>query len=360
MGTQSGMGRVFGALAIFAGWLSIPIGAMAGLLTSEFFGLSHVEGDLPPVAVYGLSGPVVLWVFAGAAIVTAVPLASAIVATDPRRPLKLVAVVLAIAGAVLLPDQLGRSFGLPLLVGAASLWVGGELMTRDAGTLGSVVTSAPAPEPALDAGALVPSSVPDATVRDATVPDAAGSTKADSITPSSDPALSGSVPESPPQKASKPIAGRGRRSSRGRPKVPGPVCPWCSTEIEANAEACPNCGATLDEQAANQILIPGLTAVPPALQEYAEAARRRKGRTSLLRMMFSGPPIPDAADAPPPSDAAALRPPSPELKAEMARLDAEIAAGVVPLDADGALPGGSTEGADRAGPEEQPQPPVAP
>jgi hypothetical protein len=323
---------------------------MAGLVTSEFFGLSHVEGDLPPVAVYGISGPVVLWIFAGVAIVTAVPLASAIVATDPRRPVKLVAVVLAIAGAALLPDQLGRSFGLPLLVGAASLWFGGELMMRDTETAGSVATSDPAPEPALDAGAAVPSSVPDA----------AGSTNTDSPNPSSDPALSGSVPTGPPQKASKPTSGRGRRSSRGRPKMPGRVCSWCSTEIEANAEVCPNCGATLDEQAANQILIPGLTEVPPALQEYAEAARRRKGRTSLLRMMFSGPPIPDVADAPPPSDAAALRPPSPELKAEMARLDAEIAAGVVPLDADGTVPGGSTEEADRAGPEERPQPPVAP
>src|ERR1035437_1180018 len=199
MGTQSGMGRIFGARAIFAGWLSIPIGAMAGLLPSEFFGLSHVEGDLPPVAVYGISGPVVLWIFAGAAIVTSVPLASAIVATDPRRPLKLVAVVLRIAGAALLPDQLGRSFGLPLLVGAASLWVGGELMTRDAGTPGSVVTYAPAPEPALDAGAAVPSAV-----RDATVPAAAGSANTDSPPPSSDTALSGSVPTAPPQPTSKP------------------------------------------------------------------------------------------------------------------------------------------------------------
>jgi hypothetical protein len=46
-------------------------------------------------------------------------------------------------------------------------------------------------------------------------------------------------------------------------------------------------------------------------------------------MMFSDTPIPTAIDAPPPSDADALRPPSSELRAEMARLDAEIAAGAI-------------------------------
>jgi hypothetical protein len=44
-------------------------------------------------------------------------------------------------------------------------------------------------------------------------------------------------------------------------------------------------------------------------------------------MIFSDPPIAPVANAPEPSDADALRPPSAALKAEMARLDAEIAAG---------------------------------
>jgi len=80
--------RVFGAIAIFAGWLSIGIGAMAGMAVSQFFGLNHVEGDLPPVDVYGISGELVLWVFVGAAIVMSVPLGAAMFEADPRRHLR--------------------------------------------------------------------------------------------------------------------------------------------------------------------------------------------------------------------------------------------------------------------------------
>lgn len=348
------MGRIFGAIAIFCGWLSIPIGAMAALLTSEFFGLSHVEGPRPPMAVYGISGAVVLWVFVAAAMVTAVPLASAIVATNPRRPLNLMAVALAIAGVALIPDQLGRSFGLPLLAGAGCLWLGGVFMNREALAQGSVGAPSPALGPALDAGVAATGSVPEPAI-----PDAADAAKAGSPATSSDPTLSSTV-AAPPQQAPKPTGGRGRRSSRGRPRMPGQVCSWCSTEVLANSGVCPNCGATLDEQAANQIQIPGLTEVPPDLRRYAEDARRGQGRTSLLKMMLSGPSIPTATNVPPPSDAAALRPPSPELKAEMARLDADIAAGVVPLGADSGELRESKEGAEGAESAEPPQPPAAP
>ena len=131
------MQRVFGAIAIFAGWLSIGVGAMAGMAVSQFFGLNHVEGDLPPVDVYGVSGEVVLWVFVGAAIVAAVPLCGAMFAADPRRNLRWWAVAMAIASAALLPDALGRAYGLPLLAGAACLAVGGELIHREAAALES-------------------------------------------------------------------------------------------------------------------------------------------------------------------------------------------------------------------------------
>jgi hypothetical protein len=52
-------------------------------------------------------------------------------------------------------------------------------------------------------------------------------------------------------------------------------------------------------------------------------------------MIFSEPPIAPVLNAPEPSDADALRPPTAALKAEMARLDAEIAAGAVTLGATG-------------------------
>ena len=126
------MHRVFGSIAIFVGWLSLGIGAMAGMAVSQFFGLNHVEGALPPVDVYGISGMVVLWAFIGAALLVAAPLAAAMVAVDPRRNLRLIAVAMTIAGIALVPDELGRAFGLPLLAGAACTWTGGELIHRDA------------------------------------------------------------------------------------------------------------------------------------------------------------------------------------------------------------------------------------
>jgi hypothetical protein len=107
------------------------------------------------------------------------------------------------------------------------------------------------------------------------------------------------------------------------------TCPWCSTEVAADTEFCPNCKAALTSTTAEQVPIPGVTEVSPELRRYSDDARSGRNKPSLLRMMFSDPPIPTAVDAPPPSDADALRPPSSELKAEMARLDAEIAAGTI-------------------------------
>jgi hypothetical protein len=290
--------RIFGAIAIFAGWMTIPIGAMAGLITSEFFGLGHTA-DAPPIqSVYGISGLLVLWIFAATAIATSVPLAAALVAVDPRRTLRILAVVLLIGGTALLPDPLGRVFGLPLLAGAAFLWIGGDLVHHGA----MLPESAPAPSPA-------------GQPTDSTTAGAAA-----------DPS-----PVVKPKPAAGPSAGRGRRGSRGRASVAMQACPWCSTEVSAGVGACPNCGATLDAPAADEIPIPGLTEVPPNLQRYLQDARGKKKRQSLLGMMLGDSSIPIAVDAPPPSDAAALRPPSPELKAEMARLDADIAAGAIPL-----------------------------
>jgi hypothetical protein len=69
---------------------------------------------------------------------------------------------------------------------------------------------------------------------------------------------------------------------------------------------------------------------------------------NVLGLIFAGSSFPTDTDATPPSDAAALRPPSSELKAEMARLDAEIAAGELPSGVEPAEPAGSAAPAEPA------------
>jgi len=123
--------RLFGAIAVFAGWLSIGIGAASGLLTSQFLGLSHTEGVLPPQSVYGIAGVVVLWILVAAALALAVPMSAAMLSTEPSRRLSWIAVGMGIAFFALMPDDLGRSFALPLLPGAFCVWVGGQLISQD-------------------------------------------------------------------------------------------------------------------------------------------------------------------------------------------------------------------------------------
>jgi hypothetical protein len=60
-------------------------------------------------------------------------------------------------------------------------------------------------------------------------------------------------------------------------------------------------------------------------------------------MIFSETPIPTAIDGPAPSDASALRPPSAAVKAEMARMDYELAVAQMDLGA-GAEPAQPPEG----------------
>jgi hypothetical protein len=300
--------RIFGATAIFAGWLSLGVGAMAGMVVSEFFGLNHVEGPLPPLAVYGISGAVVLWMLVGTAIVTVVPMAMAMVADDPRRNLRIWALLMALGGVSIIPDPLGRAFGLPLLGGAVFLLIGGELVHSAAVETDPATGSGPSPM-ALRAGGAPLASVPPIS----SGPEVAPAREAATLPPDPTPAR-----------------GRGRRTSRRVPEPEERTCPWCSTAVSATADSCPSCGAILDAPAADEVPIPGLTVVPPELQRYADRARGRKRGASLLDMIFREESVPTDKDTPPPSDAAALQPPSPDLKAEMARLDAEIAAGAFP------------------------------
>jgi hypothetical protein len=308
--------RVFGAIAIFIGWLSLGLGIMAGLVESQSFGLNHKEGGLPLLDVYGITAAVILWIFVGAALLLAVPMASAMVAPDPRRKLRVLAVGMAIGGLVLLPDQLGRFFGLPVVAGAVCVWVGGEFIHRE--TVEAQSTAG--------------------------LPDALGMTgPAEAYmaaeNPTADHAPAAPAPQAappptqvvPPGQAITSTDASGRRSSRRKASGPERLCPWCSTVVPAKETTCPNCQAILDTEPGDAIAIAGVTEVSPALAQYAEKVRAGKGRTSLLSMIFSDPPVAPVINSPAPSDADALRPPSAALKAEMARLDAEIAAGAVTL-----------------------------
>jgi len=78
------------------------------------------------------------------------------------------------------------------------------------------------------------------------------------------------------------------------------------------------------------------------LRRYLEQARSGK-KLGMFSGVFSGSTLlPPAGDSPA-SDTAALLPPSRELKAEMARLDAEIAAGTAAERATDVAPAGVTE-----------------
>jgi hypothetical protein len=318
--------RFFGAIAVFAGWLSMGVGVAAGLSVSEVLGLNHTEGPLPPLAVYGIDDTVVLWVFVGAALLLAVPMAAAMVAEDPKRSLRPIAIGMAVTGLLLMPDRLGIAFGLPLLPGAVATWIGGELISHDADYAGPAGSSVGAPE-----WAPVSTSEPETGSDVAVALDPAGAT----------------VPAAAAPKSAPP-----RRNSRKRPSGATRICPWCSTEVGADVEACPNCHAAIGLAAAEAVLIPGVTEVSPELRRYAEAARRGKSKPNLLRMIFSDSQIPTATDAPPPSNLEALRPPSSELKAEMARMEAEIAAGTLSSGTDEATatPAGAATPAEPATP----------
>jgi hypothetical protein len=307
--------RLYGAIAIFAGWLSIIIGAVAGLVASEFLGLNHKEGGASPLAVYGISAAFVLWIFILAAFTAGVPMAYAMFANDPRTRLRVMGMVEGIVGLMLLPDPLGRAFGLPLIVGAICLLIGGELIHMDSRAHGTAEGRSYAAtwHPGMQAGTPPPA-------EDPAEPQAPAS-----IAPAAPVVATADLPP-----ASEPATARGRRSSRNKAAAPQRPCPWCGEPVAVDAETCPSCKATIVETGIAEMPIPGLTEIQPALRRYLEQSRSGKKR-GVLGGMLSGSSVLPLAGTAPASDASAIRPPSAELKAEMARLDAEIAAGRGPI-----------------------------
>ncbi len=322
------MRRVQAAIAIFIGWASLPVGAMAGLVASQFLGLNQGEGPVPTTTVYGISAAVLVWVFVAAALVTAIPLAMAMFAVSAHRNLYATAVGMAAVGVFLAPDQLGRAFGFPVLVGAVAMAVGGRLLQLEKaaeGVGGTRQRFGPLQTWVFD--------VAEPAGDDPSDPNAAPGAAIESTawtTPVLEPMTTASIasagvpPEPPPSAGTR----TGRRKQI-RKAAAGTICQWCSASVAVEATTCPTCKASLNAPAADSMAISGLTQVQPELRAYAQASRGGKRRSSLLKMIFSDTAVSSETDAPPPSDAAALRPPSRELRGEMARLDADIAAGQV-------------------------------
>lgn len=315
------MGKMRGPLAILGGWLCICLGIFGGLIRSGFLGLANADGPLPPQTVYVFPAAVVLWVFVGAALVATLPFGIAMLTPDPRRGTNAAAAVMAGVGLVLLPDELGRAFGLPLLPGAALVAFGGWLTHLDASA---------EIEPGAATGAGVAVGDRGATDHE-------------------------SQAAQPVQRALRGVAPV-RRSATDRD------CPWCSARVPAGASTCPACHAIVDPaETTDAIHLPGLTEVSPELRAYAEQARAGKKKRSSLSILLNSSSTPPAADLPDSSEPDALRPPSAAVRAEMLRLDAEIAAraelatGVVLPEAGPSTAATATTDSTAAGPQ-QPSP----
>ena len=327
------MQRIFGALAVFGGWLCIPLGGVIVLVATEFMGLNHTEGPLPANGLYGVPSIVVLWVLVGASILALVPVGAAMLAPDPSRRLYAAAAVMAAIAVLLLPDELGRAMDLAILPGAG-LFAAGGWWLHQAGEIGAPAVEAedgepemPEPEtPSVPGAAIVPA----APVQATTASSAERAGLADAPVGPVGPAP---APEPTAGNASTGKAPARGSKSRKLASEPTVECPWCSAPTVVGAERCPSCGASLVPLvSANADPIPGVTAVEPGLRDYAERAAHKKKRRGLLSLMmddssdrlFSAP----AADV----DRAVIGPPSAEVRAEMERLDREIAAGRLPGD----------------------------
>jgi hypothetical protein len=213
-------------------------------------------------------------------------------------------------GVVLLPDDLGRAYAAALIPGAALFAVGGWWV-HQAGAIGAEADS----RVRTDTEATEPAAGP--------APDPPDPAQAAGLSSAADPAVSAAVPGKPST----------RRPMRAAPKSRAAAdaeCPWCSARIAAGAERCPSCGAALTSPTESTAdAIPGVTAVAPELRAYQERVAHQKKRPGLLSMILSQPDDQIFASSGERVDPGVLRPPSAEVRAEMERLDREIAAGTI-------------------------------
>jgi hypothetical protein len=76
-----------------------------------------------------------------------------------------------------------------------------------------------------------------------------------------------SVPETASGAAAAPAGASGRTGAAAAAQEP-PACPWCATPAADGATRCASCGAALAQrETIGDLVIPGLTAVDPALKD---------------------------------------------------------------------------------------------
>ena len=113
-------------------------------------------------------------------------------------------------------------------------------------------------------------------------------------------------------------------AAAGIPAPVGPLCPWCSAPLGSVApERCPTCGAGLVEDP--EASVPGVTTIDPeAVSRAASWERIRRGASfrSFFESSREEMPIGEVE----PSSLSALGPPSAEVRREMERIRAELAA----------------------------------
>lgn len=348
------MQRVFGMLAVFGGWLCLLLAVFSGLIATQFLGLDHVEGALPPNALYGIPALMVMWVAIVVAIVAAVPVGAAMFHKDPSSRLYVVAAVMAVLGLALIPDELGRAYAAALLPGAALFAAGGWLI-HEAGEINpdAVGTAAEAAETAVPAptAPVWQLAAPNATLPLVAPPDLAppldelvAATRATEAAPTvAAPAdgpldltyeivaASPAAPEaSSPDAAARvdEMAAPASMPVSAEPQSDDAECPWCSARLSVGVDRCPSCGAALSAAAdLAAVPIPGVTAIAPELAAYKEKVAHHKKRQGILSMMLSEPDARLFVSSVEPADGDALRPPSAEVRAEMDRFDRELAAG---------------------------------
>jgi hypothetical protein len=311
------MQRIFGALAIFGGWLSIPLGAAFLLIATQGLGLYYTEGPLPPAAVYGLPDSIILWLIVVVAVLGLIPAAMAMIAADPSRKVNYAAAAMAVLGIILLGDELGRMVSLALLPGAALLAVGAHWLHQASAIEQPQAASVPSPDTAEASDLARAAAAPETGL--------AGEPRAVAAPAVAAPAVVPPVPTAPEL-----ASGRSSKGSRGKSAraaaAPEVECPWCSARIAQGSERCPSCGAGLiDKAVEREFPIAGVTAVAPELVAYAEKAAQQKKKPGLLSTILD-----QSADLifdiPAGLDQTVIGPPSAEVRAEMERLDREIAA----------------------------------
>ena len=336
------MRRTLGATAIFLGWLCLPLSAIAGFAAANLMNVDNRHSGLPPVTVFGFSSDLFMWLVVLAAVLATAPAFVAIFAVDPSRELYVTGAGIAIVAVLLLFDDLGRAYSVVLLPAAACFaaagwlmagarneppaWASSELLAHlrkppvppgpqigfesfaemglaDQGDLAPV-----GPEPGSPAA---PAEAAVAEVAEGQGPTAAVSDLAESTDPQR--GLVAAAEPAIPAPAVSPESGA---------EI---VCPWCSARIAA-APTCPECGAILDTESGADGVV-GVTEVSPELLEYLARTKRKPKRRSVLLQALGVEALRKEANTDVPVSAleSALRPPTAEVRAEMARIDAEIA-----------------------------------